>query len=432
MSNKPIAINPDVRQSIAARESDGFVAEGLDYRDLNELTFKSQTDHVWGTSSQCTANTATFYTDSAGATFDKDDVAVTINEGDKILIAHNVTATANMLLDCGGVSVTIEMSKGVNWDLDTYDLDLGVTAGDAFAGDIELTGTGTLTVLDSRLLKIDHTAITIDIPLGQSIINGYITEDVKALVDGANISTDCNDASVFTVTLGGNRTLDNPTNKKLGKIYTWIITQDGTGSRALAFGTDFNFETPSRLRSAADSITVIKGTVVSSTEIRCVVEGVGAISSIIWRMVNDEDDASQDPLGGGGSDWEISDDTENEFYLGDASQITESSGIFSFGSTGYWSIRAYALAECTAPPILFTLFLESTDDDSTYTELSQGHTIIEIATLLSSTSLEALIKVSDVSLDKIKLRQAASGLGFFRGSSVSNETYLVFEKKSEL
>ena len=62
-----------------------------------------------------------------------------------------------------------------------------------------------------------------------------------ALSDGANIATDASLSNVFTVTLGGNRTLDNPTNLVAGRTYVWVITQDGTGGRTLAYGSNFDF-----------------------------------------------------------------------------------------------------------------------------------------------------------------------------------------------
>ena len=46
-------------------------------------------------------------------------------------------------------------------------------------------------------------------------------------------------------------------------------------------------------------------------------------SMAIWRMVNHETKGDQNPLGGGGSDWELSAETETEFYLGSSTQVTE-------------------------------------------------------------------------------------------------------------
>lgn len=62
-----------------------------------------------------------------------------------------------------------------------------------------------------------------------------------ALTDGATIALDWTSGVNFTVTLAGNRTLSNPTNGEPGTWRTIAVTQDATGSRTLAFGTDYKF-----------------------------------------------------------------------------------------------------------------------------------------------------------------------------------------------
>jgi hypothetical protein len=62
------------------------------------------------------------------------------------------------------------------------------------------------------------------------------------LTDAANISTTWSGTSkgnTATVTLAGNRTLDNPTGMLDGHTYQWVVKQDATGSRTLAYGTKF-------------------------------------------------------------------------------------------------------------------------------------------------------------------------------------------------
>lgn len=61
------------------------------------------------------------------------------------------------------------------------------------------------------------------------------------LSDGANISVDASLSNAFTVTLAGNRTLDNPAYLVAGFTYTFRIKQDATGSRTLAYGTAYKF-----------------------------------------------------------------------------------------------------------------------------------------------------------------------------------------------
>jgi hypothetical protein len=93
----------------------------------------------------------------------------------------------------------------------------------------------------------------------------------SALTDGATITPNLTLSNIFTVTLGGNRTLANPSSKVVGQGVTFIIRQDGTGSRTLAYGTQYKWPggVAPTLSTAANSIDVISGLVVSSTEILC-------------------------------------------------------------------------------------------------------------------------------------------------------------------
>jgi hypothetical protein len=61
-----------------------------------------------------------------------------------------------------------------------------------------------------------------------------------ALTDAATIAIDCSLSNIFTVTLGGNRTLGNPTKMIDGQTLIIEINQDATGSRTLSLGTAWN------------------------------------------------------------------------------------------------------------------------------------------------------------------------------------------------
>lgn len=78
------------------------------------------------------------------------------------------------------------------------------------------------------------------------------------LTDAATISVDQSTALNFTVTLGGNRTLANMSNKKVGTGGFIRVKQDATGSRTLSWGTDYKFPaalgTPPSLTSAANGV----------------------------------------------------------------------------------------------------------------------------------------------------------------------------------
>lgn len=66
---------------------------------------------------------------------------------------------------------------------------------------------------------------------------------VSTLTDAATIATDASLGNVFTVTLGGNRTMGAPTNPTDKQVIHYEITQDGTGSRTLAWNAIFRFTT---------------------------------------------------------------------------------------------------------------------------------------------------------------------------------------------
>jgi hypothetical protein len=65
--------------------------------------------------------------------------------------------------------------------------------------------------------------------------------DTVALTDAATVAVDMSTGINFSVTLGGNRTLGNPSNTTNGKTGVIYITQDGTGSRTLAYSSNWKF-----------------------------------------------------------------------------------------------------------------------------------------------------------------------------------------------
>ena len=77
-----------------------------------------------------------------------------------------------------------------------------------------------------------------------------------ALVDGANIAWDADDGLFARVTLGGNRTLANPTNVQLGDVLILEVVQDATGGRTLAYGSNFSGPMPT-LEGGANEVTVL-------------------------------------------------------------------------------------------------------------------------------------------------------------------------------
>jgi hypothetical protein len=106
---------------------------------------------------------------------------------------------------------------------------------------------------------INSTSITAASYLGAGIsntLNFYantagkvVTTDVLnnsgafiTLTDAATIAVDMATGINFQVTLGGNRTLGNPTNVVVGRAGVMRVIEDGTGGRTLSFGSNYVFD----------------------------------------------------------------------------------------------------------------------------------------------------------------------------------------------
>jgi len=116
-------------------------------------------------------------------------------------IQHNDASAANITLD-GSKNVTCENNVTVD-------------------GTLTQTGTATFS--------------------GVSTFNAAAVGEVTTLSDGATIATDLALSNNFSVTLEGNRTLDQPTNQVAGQSGSFFVTQDATGSRTLAYHADFKW-----------------------------------------------------------------------------------------------------------------------------------------------------------------------------------------------
>ncbi len=92
---------------------------------------------------------------------------------------------------------------------------------------------------------------------------------ISALTDGATITPDFAVANNFSVTLGGNRTLANPSNLTAGQSGCIWITQDATGSRTLAYGSSWDFAggTAPTLTTTASARDCLVYAVQSTTQI---------------------------------------------------------------------------------------------------------------------------------------------------------------------
>lgn len=91
----------------------------------------------------------------------------------------------------------------------------------------------------------------------------------QTLVDGATVSWDMSTGFDYILTLGGNRTLANPTSTKVGQKGRLIIQQDATGSRTVTWGANYKFSNGLKptLSTAASAVDLFYYDVRSSSYI---------------------------------------------------------------------------------------------------------------------------------------------------------------------
>jgi hypothetical protein len=133
-------------------------------------------------------------------------------------------------------------------------------------------------VLSGTTIQVLQTADTLDGYAQTGATNTYTGAqigNVTTLTDGATITPNFALNNSFTVTLAGNRTLANPSNLVAGQSGVIIINQDATGSRTLAYGTNYDFGggTAPTLTTTANAQDMIAYFVVSSSRINCVFTG---------------------------------------------------------------------------------------------------------------------------------------------------------------
>ena len=140
----------------------------------------------------------------------------------------------------------------------------------------QFINTGAATFYHDNAAKLSTTSTGVDVT-GTATTDGLTVDGaavgpIVALTDASSIATNLALSNNFSVTLAGNRTLANPTNTVAGQSGSIFITQDGTGSRTLAFGTNFKFVagTAPTLSTAASSIDRIDYVVAEATKIHAV------------------------------------------------------------------------------------------------------------------------------------------------------------------
>lgn len=106
-------------------------------------------------------------------------------------------------------------------------------------------GLGSTTVGDALFTAANAAAARTVMELGTlATLNSVGDANIDAstaqtLTDGANVSWALASGHVANWTIGGNRTLDNPSGVKRGRTYVLNVTQDATGGRTITFSSNY-------------------------------------------------------------------------------------------------------------------------------------------------------------------------------------------------
>ena len=91
------------------------------------------------------------------------------------------------------------------------------------------------------------------------------------------------------------------------------------------------------------------------------------------------------------------------------SAMTESSGIFSFPSTGFWLVKFQGLIRTEASSSYGSFAIKATDNNSTYSTVSSLIGYGEGAYYSKTQSCEVILDITDLSNDKVKFTYTEGG-----------------------
>ena len=242
------------------------------------ITFPDVTGNVVTTGDTGTVTSAMI----ADATIANADISTTA----EIAVSKLANGSARQLLQTASNGSDVEFTSNIDipGTLDvtgaaTFDSTLQVVGNISTDASLVFEG-ATANDFELTLSAADPAAdVTVTIPASTTTLAGLAVAqsftkaqrgDVVSLTDAATIAVDLSLGNNFAVQLGGNRTLGDPTNVTAGQSGVIVVTQDGTGSRTLAYaGTKWKFAggTAPTLTTTASAVDVLAYYVESATRI---------------------------------------------------------------------------------------------------------------------------------------------------------------------
>jgi hypothetical protein len=194
------------------------------------------------------------------------------------IVVGSGVSTANRLT----VAETESFNVGFNSTVPSFIVHTASGAGTY--GQVEAAGTlkiGTLANDDAedKLVVWNSTDKVLEYRTASSLspLSGSL---VVSLVDGANIAVDASLGysirSTYTVTLGGNRTIDAPSSPTSGQMIVFRLKQDGTGGRTVTWDAIYRFSSdiPTPTLSAAAGYTDYVSFMYNAADVKWDVIGV--------------------------------------------------------------------------------------------------------------------------------------------------------------
>ena len=121
---------------------------------------------------------------------------------------------------------------------------------------------------------------------------------------------------------------------------------------------------------------------------------------------------------------QLSGDGAGEITTGGS--VSESSGTFSFPTTGLWKIEFNASLQGGSGDTTVQYNMDTTQDNSSYSSLIQVKESTYTSSAKAHTTMVGLLKVTDTTNDKVRFRQLSFGGHTTEGSTSEALTYVFF------
>lgn len=207
------------------------------------------------------------------------------------------TLTADNLLESADIGVSVQaydanlpagnvivVDSDIGSTVQAYNAKLAAVAGLAVTDGNIIVGNGSTFVAENGATARTSLGVAIGSDVQAYDANNAVTDasqtftagqrgEITTLTSGSTVTPNFNDSNNFTLTLGTNVTLANPTNLTAGQSGSIFLVQDGTGSRTLSFGSywDFAGGTAPTITTTANAVDRLDYIVRSSTSIHAVV-----------------------------------------------------------------------------------------------------------------------------------------------------------------